>query len=372
MLTPLDVSQYLAANDWHLERQDESKEIWSLAGVGSRGRVRVMLPTATDYADFQQRFQDLLYALGRIYDWDANRLQESIAATYADFFFVRLDQDMSDAMIPFGQAARSMDALYKMLEAAATITVDLDQSRQEENTSGVTEFLEGDVRLGHTKRGSFVFTIVARLGNGVDLASEHETSFSRRAMETLARGLETTRDVARNWDPRVLESPDELGFSANLVESLEELSRPTALRNLDLSFGWAAAGPPARFGRERIVLDRGLMGRLPEVRERISRSEARRKSSGSRRVAFVGTVLSFGRDRDDPDFGGHIRLATELDGKYRVVHVPLLEEHQGLVIAAYQRNMNLVVVGDLVIEGRVWRLVDHIHMGPEDFDFNFE
>ncbi|MEV5541771.1 hypothetical protein AB0L13_33505 [Saccharopolyspora shandongensis] len=367
MLTPLAVSQYLAANDWHLERQDGAKEIWSLSGVGSRGIVRVMLPMATDYADFQQRFRDLLHALGRIYDWDASQLQESIAATNADFFFVRLDQEMRDATIPFGQAAKSMEALYKMLKAAATSAADPNRSHLGKRPANVSGFLEDDLRLGHTKRGSFVFTIVSRLGGGTAPVDGGETSFPRKAMETLARGLETTRDIARNWDPSVLESPGKLGLSANLVESLEELAQPTALRNLELSFGWAAAGPPPKFGRERIVLDRDLMGRLPEVRERISE-----RSSAPRRVALIGTVRSLGRDHDAIDSDGYIQLATEVNGKQRTVHVSLAGEHHSLAIAAYQRNMRLVVVGDLVVDGRTWRLVDNIHVAPEDFDFKLE
>ncbi|WP_433180317.1 hypothetical protein [Actinoallomurus sp. CA-150999] len=81
MLTPAAVSQYLAAERWQLEsRQDQIKEIWSLADSGTL-KARIMLPLATDYEDFGQRFYDALRTIGGINDWDAAKLQERIIAT---------------------------------------------------------------------------------------------------------------------------------------------------------------------------------------------------------------------------------------------------------------------------------------------------
>ncbi|MGH3943073.1 MAG: hypothetical protein ACRDTG_31505 [Pseudonocardiaceae bacterium] len=102
-LTPTAVSQYLASHHWELESRHEVKEIWRLPGAdGPRGRV--MLPLATDYVDFPQLFIDALYALGCIYDWDADELAERVMAARADLLFVRLDQVMTDGTIPFRQA----------------------------------------------------------------------------------------------------------------------------------------------------------------------------------------------------------------------------------------------------------------------------
>src|SRR5713226_160400 len=93
-LTPVAVSQYLAATrPWELEiRQENVKEIWSLADSHGNRLGRIMLPLATDYVDFRERFSDSLRALGRIYEWDARELEQRIIATRADLFFVQLNQ----------------------------------------------------------------------------------------------------------------------------------------------------------------------------------------------------------------------------------------------------------------------------------------
>ncbi|WP_433710926.1 hypothetical protein ACQP2U_32380 [Nocardia sp. CA-084685] len=164
-LSPPAVSQYLATHDWQLETRDQDvKEIWRLPGEdGLLGRI--MLPLATDYVDFRGRFRDTLQALATIYDWDPAQLAEQIAAARADLFFVRLDQEMTDGTIPFRQAETTLEALFAMMKAAATTADDPTHSHRGRRSATVTDFLEDDIRLGHTKRGSFVFTVVTRLGD---------------------------------------------------------------------------------------------------------------------------------------------------------------------------------------------------------------
>src|SRR5258707_1102027 len=69
-ITPADLSTYLASTPpWQLEaRQDDVREIWTLPGPYGRLQARIMLPLATDYADFSDRFSDAIAAVGHIYD----------------------------------------------------------------------------------------------------------------------------------------------------------------------------------------------------------------------------------------------------------------------------------------------------------------
>ncbi|MEU5849643.1 hypothetical protein [Saccharopolyspora shandongensis] len=366
-LTPLAVSQYLAANSWELERRDDDKEIWRRTDTGRRVSARLMLPMDTGYVDFLERFKELLHALGRIHDWDAGQLHDSIAATRADLLFVRVDQAMVDASIPFRQAIRSLDALYKMLEATAIQVADADKAGMDERSASVSGYLDDDLRLGHTKRGSFIFTVMSRLGDGIDAGSAPETSFSRRVMETLAIGLGAVRDAARQQDEAVvLNAWGESTLSADLVCSLEELTRPSYLRQIDLSFGWAAAGPPAKSGRHRIILDRPLMRTLPAVRRRLEQAPV----APPRRMALIGTVRSLMRSQEPVVAEvGTLELTTAIEGKQQIVRVPFFGDHRELVIDAYQRNFKLLVVGDLVVGARILRLTGNIRIVAEDGDY---
>lgn len=373
MVTPSAVSQYLASRNWHLEaRRDTVKEIWRLPGEAGN-LARVMLPLATDYADFRQRFHDVLMALGQVYDVDAATLIEEIAATRADLFFVRLDQPMNDGTIPFRQAEITIESLYKMLRAAATTAHDPNHSHRGRRSNAVTEFLERDVRLGHTKPGSFVFTIVARLGppertletsarpSDTGTVGPH-TPFPRMAMATLARGLETTRDLTRSFSDATLESAAAFGLSAGLVESLEDITAAEGMRSLNLSFRWAAGGMTPDVGRQTIVLDRAAIDELPVVRERLVRRE-----EPPRRTELIGTVRSLSRENVGPDCpdAATIVLIADVNGRVRPVTVTVTGDDHEWAIVAYQRKLPFTVTGDLLREGRGWCLSGDITVNSD-------
>lgn len=362
-LSPPAVSQYLATHDWELElREADVREVWRLSDEGGP-RGRIMLPLATDYVDFQSRFLDSLRALGLIYGWDPPELAERIAATRADLFFVRLDQVTADGTIPFKQAEKVLEGLFKMMKAAATTADDPYHSHRGRRSATVTEFLDDDVRLGHTKRGSFVFTVVTRLG---DLAPSHsdgeaEAGFPRQVMETLARGLQATRDLALTWNEGAVDRAGQSGLSASLVESLLELAQPDTLRALDLSFDWAVAAPPPRVDVSRILVGRDTMAGLPRVRERLVRRE-----QPPRRETVVGTVRTLNREEpgDDDQETTNIVLSAHVRGRLRNIHVQLSGDDYEWAIRAHFRKLPFTVTGDLIFERGAWRLTGEIVVDP--------
>jgi hypothetical protein len=254
-LSPAAVSQYLATTRlWQLEsRQDHVREVWSLPDGAGKLAGRILLPLATDYADFSERFSDALVALARLNDWGLDELVERIIAARADLFFVRLDQVTGDETIPLRQAETIIDALHEMMKAAAISAATPGRSQRGGRLPArVASFLEEDVRLGHTKRGSFVFTVVTRLeraaatqmasaGTDASVDTDIVASFPRKVMETLARGLETTRDLAQGLSDVTVAQAAESGLSAGLLESLENIAGPEGVRSLELSFEWAAS-----------------------------------------------------------------------------------------------------------------------------------
>lgn len=83
ILSPHEVSKYLAVEGWQLETRDRGiKEIWRLPSQGGL-LGRIMLPLAIDYVDFSRRFRDTLEALATIYDLDPAELAERIIAASA-------------------------------------------------------------------------------------------------------------------------------------------------------------------------------------------------------------------------------------------------------------------------------------------------
>ena len=359
-LTPAAVSQFLATHHWELEAQQANiRQVWRLPGEG-QDQGRIMLPLATDYTDFAQRFRDTLFSLGHIHALDPVELYERVMATRADLFFVRLDQTMTDGTIPFSQAEKSLQALLRMMKAAATTAADPSHSHRGRRPSAVAEFLEDDIRLAHTKRGSFVFTVVTRLGDPVfpeegAVSPDPVTPFPRRVMETLARGLQTAQRLTQEWDASVMDDPGGAGLSAGLVESLEDLTQPENLRQLDLSFEWAAAEPRPDVGLATIVFDRDVMAELPRIKERLVRSE-----EPPRHVTLLGTVkaLSWDEAAGEEEQTASVTLSAEVNGKQRLVHTTLSQDEHEWAITAYRRKIPFTVSGKLVFERRSWRLVE--------------
>ncbi|MEU6299997.1 hypothetical protein [Streptomyces erythrochromogenes] len=361
LLTPSAVSQYLAANRWVLEgSQRDVKEVWRLPDDTGGARARIMLPLATEFVDFQQRFTDALLALGRIYDSDPGELHERIVSTRADLFFVRLDQAALDGTIPFRQAEATLESLHKMLKAAATTAADPHHSHVGRRPARVSHFLEDDVRLGHTKQGSFVFTVVTRLSDpgsaDLEQGPAHQ-SFPRKVMETLARGLHTTRGLAKHWNAQVLDAPGDFGVSASLVESLEEMTQPQGLRSLDLSFQWAASEEPPQVSGSSIVLDRDVIAALPTVRERLVRQE-----EPPREETLRGLVTSLHQEATEDEETAEVIVKADVRGRVRNIRMRLAGEDHQWAILAYQRKLPFTVTGDLAFERRSWWLTGDIRV----------
>lgn len=360
-LDPPVVSAYLAATGtWQLEnRHDNISEFWSLTEDGEP-RGRIMLPLATDYGDFQRRFTEALAMVGRVYDWDAAELARHIRSARADLLYIRLDHGRHDETIPLREAEAAIDAVYEMLKATAvTAAAPTRTQRGGRLPAAVASFLDENVRLGHTQPGSFVFTVASRLDDPAgapppESSPAHAmTPFPRKVMETLARGLEATRDLTAGGADDVLANPAQWGLSAGLVESLETMVQPPGLRSLQLSFQWAAAVPQPDVGNEPVLIDHAAADDLARIRERLLLDE-----EPPHRETLVGPVVSLARDDSSLEVRGtgSIIIAAEVNGRKRNVHMVLSGPDHDRAISSYQLRLPLIVTGDLSFERRAWRL----------------
>lgn len=365
-LTPTEVSQFLeVSHAWQLEKRvDHVREIWTRPASGETPRARVMLPLATDYADFKLRFIDALRAIALVNGWDADEIKRRIVASHADLFLVHLDQARADDTIPLRQAEATVDAIFEMVKAAAITAAAPNRSQRGGRLPGVvSSFLEEDVSLGHTKRGSFVFTVVTRLdrppGPEPAVGDTAIPVFPRRVMETLARGLESTRDLAQGKSAISADDFAQFGLSAGLVESLEELASQEDLRSLELSFEWATTRERPTVGAEPIRLERSQVSELASVRELLLRQE-----EPPRRETLFGMVKELARDDEslESDDAGTVVISADVNGRRRNVHMVLSGEDHSRAIESYQRRLPLIVTGDLVFEQRAWRLIGDIEV----------
>lgn len=165
VLQPRAISQFLAVGDWSARSPRPKMQTWILdPGSGQRLHA-VHLPLDSSLADYDKRLLEAASEIATIYDWSLGELAEQVSAVRADLYFVRIKNSSADGTIPFHQASEVLGSIEKLIRAAATRTNNPNASGKGRKAERVREFLEEDLRMGHTKRGSFIITVAARLQN---------------------------------------------------------------------------------------------------------------------------------------------------------------------------------------------------------------
>jgi len=375
-ITPDAVRQWLAAERWGLIQSREGvAELWSVPDEGASLPIKnVLLPIETSYGDFGRRFKSLLDDLGRAYNLSLTDLAQAIASVSTDIFFVRLDQTTVDGTIPFKQASALLNSIQKMVRAAATSAANPNHSHSGRRPAAVNDFIEDDLRFGHTKRGSFIITVAARLDASDDLSvaapdagavkatpSDELKPFSRQVMETLATGLAATRrHLSRDDSLEDYEDYDSArtdGMSYELVQSLLEVADVEGLRSVDLSFQWASSGPtPPPDADSEIIFQSDDLPQLVAVRDHLKITEVPEEQTLTGRVTDLSREeLGAGQEQRS------ILLEAEVNGGLKKVKVPLTAAEYEWAIFAHQRRLLLTITGTPVRRGR-WVMEEPISL----------
>ncbi len=371
-LSPSAVSSYLGSAGWELLAADDSKAVWGLQ-EGSGTRARLLLPLDRSYADFRPRFAEALRTLRLVHDWDLQQLATHVLGARSDFLLVRADQATPDGTIPLRQAQSLLDGAQELLLYAACSAIRprsaYGPGRRPREAS---DFVNEDVRMGHTQRGSFVITVITRLDSDDEVRVERDRPnppaaagvpsqaaepatepgivppFQRRVMATLATALDLTQQAVRTGAPARLEQAVERGVSANLVEALARMTSHEGLRGLDLSFEWAPAeaAPPPATGR--VLITRDEMPRLAPAARQL------RQVPDIVRDSITGQVIRL--ERAESDEGIITIEGTVGRSTRRKVRVDLSGEPYDLAIRAHRQRLPVTATGDITKRGREYWL----------------
>ncbi|MFD6162513.1 hypothetical protein ACFWF7_02850 [Nocardia sp. NPDC060256] len=375
VLTPANVAQFLATRNWTIQRDRTFDQVWVLEGAAGERPVSVLLPREPSFVDYAKRLREAVIAITHTYDLALSELVEQVASIHADLFFVRVDQSMTDGTIPLRQATSLLDNIDQMIRAAAVSAHNPLASGRGRAPDLVNGFLNDDVRMGHTKKGSFIITVAARIDDAsvkpsreVSPGGEVVPSFTRQVMTTLARSLDVTRRFAANQGEfnDVDEAVDQ-GLKLQIVQALQDIGGTEGLRSLDLSFEWAAAEPQQAVVPNRVSLDRVLIDELPEIERRLVRR------ADPERVTIVGPVkeLKLTDDSGVPDHeqGGEIVVHADVGGRVRRVVIPLGAADYDWAISAHRDRLPFTATGELVKRGNVWRLDEPIDVDRSFLEF---
>lgn len=369
------VEQFLASEDWRCEGPQRGGRIWRSPGVATIRGKALFVPIDKTYVDYDLRLREAIESLSRHFGVALPELSDKLLSARADIFFVRLDQNTADGTIPLSQATELIHSIEKMVRAAATTAANPRHSHVGKLPRGVNHFMEHDVRMGHTKKGSFIITVVARLDDedakppvkakaldqvstSEDIDRSEPLPYTRRVMTTLSRGLQAVqRHVDRDSSQHL--SLDEAlgeGVSLPLVRALRDIGSAETLKNLDMSFQWSPSEIVGTDVVDSIVLNRSELLELPSVEERLKRKIAPATET------IMGQVASLerGLPGDDGEDNGVAVISADVRGNLRRIRVPLTGNDYVWAIIAHHQKLVYSVEGTLVKKGRSWELAPPI------------
>jgi len=368
VLSDGNIAQFLATQNWTCQLDREYDQIWVQPNNEGERVARLLLPREKSFVDYNKRLYEAVNTLTQVYDWRLSQLAEQVAAIHADLFFVRIDQNMSDGTIPLRQASALLENIDQMIRSAAVTTYNPYSSGKGRTPSTVNDFLNDDVRMGHTKRGSFIITVAARLDDPVPHAkeasddTEKKSSFTRQVMTTLSRSLDATRRfTAQDNDFVDFDEAVDRGVRLPLIQALHDMGDTDGVRSLDLSFEWAASEPQKDPTPKHVHINRKVIEALPEVEKRLSRNIL------PERQTIVGPVIEL--KRSDVRVPGseetyEIVVRSDINGRWSRITVPLTGTDYDWAIRAHRERLPFTVTGELGKKGNSWRLggrvvVDH-------------
>jgi hypothetical protein len=373
VLTDANVVQFLAANNWTRHSSRGYDEVWIEPGSEGQRVAAVLVPREKRLADYSRRLREALADIARVYDWGLGQLAEQVAAIHADLFFVRVDQYSQDGTIPFRQAAALLEGIDDLIRASALTAWNPLGSGKGRTPGIVQDFLEQDLRMGHTKKGSFIITVAARLDEPAPSVAnigsdEPVPSFSRQVMTTLARSLDVTRRHLVQGDDFIdLEGAAKEGLRLPLVDALQRMGDGKALSSLDLSFEWAQSEPQREVAPARVVLERDVLAELPNLRARLKRKQP------VEQVTVIGPVTELKRGDEpvqDAEDAGEIVVRGEVNQRTRRVTVPLSGVDYDWAIRAHRERLPFTVAGKLVVKGgNQYRLEEPIEVDRSFLEF---
>ncbi len=351
-LKPQSVSAYLLATGWTLSNARPGIETWDLL-EGSKLSARVSLPTNPKFDDFRLRYDEALERLRVVNDWTSTKLVSAISTSRSDMMYIRADQAVLDGTIPLKQAAELLSGARMLLTNAASAALSPRAHYLGRRADLVNEFVDEDIRMGHTKRGSFIITILARLDDPEEVVAPVETEgevseetdavapFQRRVMAKLATGVQAARSISLSPSGLTLDEAIDDGLSANTVEALPKMTRFQGLHSLDLSFSWAVAEKAEPPDVDVVAISRDVIPNLEGVRQRLVRRPASPTTE-----TITGRVTRLERGEDDAE--GTVTIIGITDrSTHRQIRVALTGVDYNTAISAHRRKSIVSATGIL-------------------------
>ncbi len=242
-----NISDYLLASGWNqLEDNESSKSI--VFQHNGKKQSEIILAKKQNFPDYGRRITDAIITVSDLEEADPRELFLTLLSPASDILSLRIvDHTTLDGTVGFPEGINLLTGARTSLMASAHTVLKPQKYHKWMGKEKAEEFLKA-CRLGQTRFGSYIATIVCPL-NAVIVDSSSEDSifssdpFTRRVTSQLLTSVKKlTTIITQHGVERLLrEASDQEAFwlSANLCDGLVVMQPPSEDSFLSITPTWA-------------------------------------------------------------------------------------------------------------------------------------
>jgi hypothetical protein len=355
-LNPRAVVGYLKSSGWE-QRGGYGKNAVFFGIATDRLQGEVLVPVASQSEDFPKVMEVLIGDLARFEDRPPYELLADLSMAAYDVVRVRSGEADSIGSIPLVAGVELHERTRDVVQYAANATAAGTKPRAAyfgRQSDRVTDYLNS-LRLAQSQRGSFVISLLSPWDFTPSVDHGQLTlgdPFGRQVTRTLARSLQAIGDALKLAVTAGVQKPFEeavrSGVSSNLCSALAQLAREG--EGVDLSIRWSLTKPEE--GHQPMLrLSREDAQSLSEAAESLSEHQP----VPSAELEGVITNLK----EEIASFDGKVTFDAVVSGAPRRVTMEFAKDDdqtRDTLIRAFQKRERIVVTGDLVRDGKRFRL----------------
>ena len=360
-IAPVNLSTYLRFTGWHMVQQwGTNGYLWSYPSV-ENSALELLIPSDNSVVDYVRRLMEVLSTLETKEERSQLEIYKDIVTATADVVRIRaVNGSTHDGTFSLDGGVNLIGASKSLLEAAACSLVSPRPVYQSRKPDKVNQFLEMQ-RIGQTEHGSYTVTLISPVAPELTPAEgetlfEMEEPFERKVLKLLNSSLHAlkvaTVEAMQNGSMQPFETVVTQGVSANLCEAIVAMGGGDAQdSNVSIGITWSRArlGPNTQPNVVSFNHDT-----YPVIAEA---ARVFRDTSTIESVDIEGEVVRL--DRDPGDTVKNVKVLANVNGVYRRVILKVSGLDHAQFVRAYEHELPIRCVGDLVKEGRSYELLNY-------------
>ncbi|MFN6529435.1 hypothetical protein [Nostoc sp. ChiSLP03a] len=283
-ISPLEVASYLETQGWKQQRQiNDIASVWTLE-LAQGDNVEILLPMNPEFRDFSARMSEVLQNLEIVENRSQLEIITNLKTPLAEIVQISVNHsEIINGSIPISQGVQLFKSAKKLMWSAASSAVQPKPYFKGGSFSEVTDYMQ-KLRLGHTKEGSYILTIISPLK--ID-NYQSEDCFERKVTRTLFQALNIISladEQKLSERESVLNEAIEEGVSANLCDALSHMINNDNDPNLSFNLTCSKTlDHPSNIPLE-IKINKQVLSVITEVKNKL---KSRKNTLGRNRKSII-------------------------------------------------------------------------------------